>query len=170
MKSIYRSSVAWGLYGFGIGVGITLAVVILVMRLSLIHEQPSPHDFQSTVQAITTNAVNRGWHVSTPAGLREALMKSEDLPPGAVTVLELCHSDYACQMLKSHKKSSLAMMPCTLAVYERDGRVYVASLNRSMIGRFFRREAAGVLRKVRNDEKEILSFLTGAETGAMKTR
>jgi hypothetical protein len=39
-----------------------------------------------------------------------------------------------------------------------------------MIGRFFRREAAGVLRKVRNDEKEILSFLTGAETGSMQTQ
>ena len=159
MKSIYRSNTAWALYGFGIGVGITVSALIVTMRISLIHEQPSPHDFQTTVQAITANAVKKGWHVSPAAGLRDAVLTAQDLPPGAVTVLELCHSEYAGEMLRSHKRSSLAMMPCTIAVYERDGKVYVASLNRSMIGRFYRREAAGVLRQVRRDENEILNFL-----------
>jgi len=48
------------------------------------------------------------------------------------------------------------MMPCSIAVYEKYGQVYVASLNRGLVGRFFRREAAGVLGKVRADERESL--------------
>jgi uncharacterized protein (DUF302 family) len=87
---------------------------------------------------------------------RAELARTEDLKGAPVEVIELCHPDYACQILKSGKRSCLAMMPCSVAVYERDGHVYVASLNRGLIGRFFRREAAGVLRKVRADEPEIL--------------
>jgi uncharacterized protein (DUF302 family) len=98
----------------------------------------------------------RGWNVSRIEHLRGALAQSEDLKDARIEVIELCHPGYACQILRSGKRSCLAMMPCSVAVYERDGHVYVASLNRGLVGRFFRREAAGVLRKVRADEHEIL--------------
>jgi len=92
--------------------------------------------------------------------LHERLVTSADQEPlGAVhrrKVIELCHPHYACELLRSGKRSCLAMMPCSIAVYEKYGQVYVASLNRGLVGRFFRREAAGVLGKVRADERESL--------------
>ena len=51
------------------------------------------------------------------------------------------------------------MAPSTLVVYEQAGQVYVASVNTGLIGRFFRRDAAGPMQRKRSDEKEILRFL-----------
>jgi uncharacterized protein (DUF302 family) len=156
MRAVYRSNLASGLYGLFMGAGITLGTFIIFMHGAIITEQRSPYDFATTVQIISTNAINRGWKVSRVEDFRAALAQMEDLKRAPVEVIELCQSDYACQILKSGKRSCLAMMPCSVAVYEKDGHVYVASLNRGLVGRFFRREAAGVFRQVRADEREIL--------------
>jgi uncharacterized protein (DUF302 family) len=156
MRSVYLSNLAWGLYGLFMGAGITLSAFLMLMHGAIITEQRSPYDFATTVQVISTNAANRGWKVSRVEDFGAVLAQGEDLNGAPVEVIELCHPDYARQILNSGKPSCLAMMPCSVAVYEREGHVYVASLNRGLVGRFFRLEAASVLRKVRADEKEIL--------------
>ena len=156
MRAVYLSNLASGLYGLFMGAGITLGTFIMLMRGTIITEQRSPYDFATTVQIISTNAVNRGWKVSRVEDFRAVFAQAEDLKRARIEVIELCHPDYACEIFRSGKRSCLAMMPCSVAVYEKDGHVYVASLNRGLVGRFFRREAAGALRKVRADEREIL--------------
>ncbi|MBK7930866.1 MAG: hypothetical protein IPJ98_26340 [Bryobacterales bacterium] len=37
-------------------------------------------------------------------------------------MIALCNEQYACSVLKSGKKSSLAMMPCSVAVYKEGGK------------------------------------------------
>lgn len=159
MGAVYRSNPAWALFGFAVGAGITFAAFIMFLRAVVITEQRSPYDFATTLQIITTSAVDRGWNVSPVAGLPAALAQAEGLKNGRVEVLEMCHPQYGAEILKYGKPHCLAMMPCSLAVYERDGQVYVASLNRGLIGRFFRRETASVIRKVRADEREILHMV-----------
>lgn len=160
MRAIFRGNLAWGLYGLILGAAITLAGALLVMRAFLIQEQRSPFDLATTVQTITTNATQRGWKVSPVKSLEEVQGQPGEFTKPPAVVLELCHTGYAAEMLESERRSCLAMMPCTIAIYERGGRIYVSTLNRGMIGRFFRREAVGVMRQVRADEREILAFLS----------
>lgn len=160
MRAMFRGNLAWGLYGLVLGAAIALVGILLALRGSVIHEYRSPYDLATTVQTITTNATQRGWKVARLEGLQEALAQSGEFKTPPAVVLEMCHSGYANQMLASEKRSCLAMMPCSIAIYEQDGQVYVATLNRDLIGRFFRREAVGVLRQVRADEQEILKFAT----------
>lgn len=156
MKSALRGNLAWGLYGAFIGSAATLATVIMLLHGAILIERRSPHDFATTVQTISANAERLGWKVSKVEDFEYAPETAEELRKAPVAVIELCHPGHACNILKSGKRSCMAMMPCSVAVYERDGQVYVASVNHGLIGRFFRLEAAGVLRKVRADEREIL--------------
>jgi uncharacterized protein (DUF302 family) len=157
MRLNFRSNVAWGLYGLLLGAGAMSSLFIGLIRISIIQEERSPYNFTETVQAITANAVNRGWKVTTVDSVQARL--AAESGSGPVQVLELCHAEYACQLARSGRRSCLAMMPCSVAIYERNGQVYVASLNRGLVGRLYRREAADVLRKVRADEREIFRFI-----------
>jgi uncharacterized protein (DUF302 family) len=156
MGSVKRWNLIWGLSGAVVGAGITFTTMIMLVHGATIIERESPYDFATTVQTISANAANRGWTVSRVQGVHAAIAVGE-LQGMPIEVLELCHPSLACRMLRSDNRSCLAMMPCSVAVYERDGKVYVASLNRGFIGRFYR-ESANVIHNVREEERQILSL------------
>ncbi|MBK9169762.1 MAG: DUF302 domain-containing protein [Bryobacterales bacterium] len=158
MPSVFRSNVALGLYGAAMGAAITIVAMVVTFRHVVIHEHLSPYDFQTTVETLSANATEQGWNVS-----RITDMSAKTIPAAPLQLIELCHEKHAADLLGSHKRRCVSMMPCTLAVYEQDGKVYVAHVNRELIGRLFRSEAASVLRKVRADEHQIMGFLLDKE-------
>jgi uncharacterized protein (DUF302 family) len=156
MRTVTRLRLAAGLYGLVFGFALATIGFIVFMRQSIIVEQISPYDFATTMTKLKAGAAEKGWYISEMDQLHGALIKAGAPDVSAVQVIEMCPPDHACDLLKSGKRSCLALLPCSVAVYQRNGKVYVASLNRGMIGRFFRHEAFGILKEVRNDEREIL--------------
>ncbi|MBK7927530.1 MAG: DUF302 domain-containing protein [Bryobacterales bacterium] len=159
MTAFLKSHFAWGFYGLFLGAAFTIAIAVAWTRAAIIEEHESPFNFETTVQTIKDNAVHEGWRATPVEGMQTRLVEAGYDEPGRIEVIALCNEQYACSMLKSGKKSSLAMMPCSVAVYEKDGKVYVATVNKGLMGRLFRNEAAVVLRHVRNDENRMLAFL-----------
>jgi len=159
VTAFLKSHLAWGLYGLFLGSAFMLALGVGYTRRAIIEEHQSPYEFPETVQRIKNNATSLGWRTAAIEGLQANLVEAGYAEPGRIEVIALCNEHYACSMLKSGKKSSLAMMPCSIAVYERDGKVFVSAVNKGLMGRLFRTEAAGVLRHVRDDEHKILAFL-----------
>ena len=158
MSAVGRSNLAYGLGGIALGALLAFVTFVPTVRRAIIQERQSPYNFTATVQAIRDNAANLGWTVSRVEDFQQILAQTKDPAMTQLQVIELCHAGYASEMLACKKSSCVAMMPCAIAVYEQDGRVYIASLNRGLIGRLFRREAATVMGKVRADEREILRF------------
>jgi uncharacterized protein (DUF302 family) len=158
MNAVARSNLLYGLGGTALGALIAFVVFVPTVRRAIIQEWQSPYDFSSTVETIRGNAANLGWTVSRVEDFQHMLAQTKAPTMTRLQVIELCHAGYACEMLECKKSSCVAMMPCAIAVYEQGGRVYVASLNRGLIGRLFRREASTVMGKVRADEREILRF------------
>ena len=158
MSAVDRSNLLYGLGGVAVGAILAFVILVPTVRRAIIQERQSPYDFTTTVQTIRANATNIGWTVSRVENFQEMLARTKEPAMTRLQVIELCHAGYACEMLGCKKSSCVAMMPCAIAVYERGGGVYVASLNRGLVGRLFRREAAGIMGKVRADEQEILRF------------
>lgn len=158
MSAVGRSNLVYALGGVALGLLVAFVALVPTLRRAIIQELPSPYDFPTTVQEIRGNATDLGWAVTRVQDFDEILTQTRNPAITQLQVIELCHHGYACEMLSCKKTSCVAMMPCAIAVYEKDGHVFVASLNRGLIGRLFRREAATVMRKVRADEREILRF------------
>ena len=159
MRTVSRLRLSYGLYGLVFGIAFATIAFVTIMRQGLIVERESPLDFATTVRTIKTNAAAKGWTVSEMESVHSALLKAGAPDIAAVEVIEMCPSDHACQILRSGKRSCLAMVPASVAVYERNGRVYMATLNRGLIGRFYRHEAFGILKEVRTDERDILQMI-----------
>ena len=158
MSAVGRSNLMYGLGGIFLGAVVAFVIFVPTMRRAIIQEGQSPYDFPTTVNTIRANAAGMGWTVSRVEDFQDMLARVKEPAMTRLQVIELCNADYAGEMLSCKKSSCVAMMPCAIAVYERDGQVYVASLNRGLIGRLFRREASTVMGKVRADEREILRF------------
>lgn len=158
MSAVGRSNLVYALGGIALGLLVAFVTFVPTIRRAIIQERQSPYDFATTVQTIQDNAIGLGWTVTGVQDFDPILAQVEDPAITQLRVVELCHHGYASEMLTCKKTSCVAMMPCTVAVYERDGQVYVATLNRGLIGRLYRKEAATVMRKVRADEREMLQF------------
>jgi len=160
MRSVLRSRTFWGIFGFIGGAIITNIGVVLTVRSLIVSEYRSPLDLSTTVQTIAANADSRGWKVTKSYELPADLLQTANQHLGAVQVLELSHPRYTTEALQYGPNRCVAMTPQTLIVYEQNGEVFVSTVNNGVIGRFFRRQAAGPMTKVRGDEREILQFLT----------
>jgi hypothetical protein len=157
MNIVTKNRIVWGLFGLVAGVLITNAGVALTIRRSVVQEYRSPHDLVTTVQTIVNNAAARGWKVSTIEPLDE-----DSVQPGGhpwVHIVELTDPAATRGLVAFGRNRSIAIAPSTYVVYEDQGQVYVASVNTGLIGRFFRREAAGPMQRKRSDEAQILGFL-----------
>ncbi|MPN40598.1 hypothetical protein SDC9_188136 [bioreactor metagenome] len=85
-----------------------------------------------------------GWTVRTvPCGL------PAPEPGNRITVFEICSRKHAGRILSDPaSRKTAAVLPCKMAIYERDGKVYLARLN----GGLFMRLLGGLPAEVFTDE------------------
>lgn len=145
-----------------------LSVLILAIFLAgcnlggmMFHEKQSPYDFDKTVELIQANAEAEGWIIPKTYDFQASMLKYNQPDPGKIKVLKLCQAEYASKMLsQDDSKYVAAMMPCSIAVYEKsDGKVYVSSMNMGLMSKMFSGVVSDTLAKVANDDAKILNFL-----------
>lgn len=147
---------------------VLLPVLLLVVLLSscnmgqvMMHEKQSPYDFDKTVETILANTKEQGWIVPKTYDFQKSLIKHKQPDPGRINVLKICKPDYASKLLASDDTKFVgAMMPCSIAVYEKsDGKTYVSSMNMGLMSKMFSGVVGDTLGKVASDDEAILSFL-----------
>lgn len=145
-----------------------LSVLALVALLSgcnmgeiMIHENQSPYDFDKTVEVITANAKAEGWMMPKVYDFQKSLLENKQPDPGKVKALKICHPEFASRLLsQDDSKFVAAMMPCSIAVYEKsDGKVYVSSMNMGLMSKMFSGVVGDTLAEVARVDSKILSFL-----------
>lgn len=104
-------------------------------------EVPSPLGFEETLEEIEVNAKALGWKVPKKwkVNFQKNLKKVTDIDIGKNRVLKMCAPEPAAKLLVQDKYKKLtALMPCTIAVYEKsDGKVYISLLNMQIMGKMY---------------------------------
>lgn len=108
---------------------------------SMLIEVASPLNMEDTYNKLKSNAKALGWKAPKKwkKNFQKNLMKVTKQDIGPAVVLEMCEPKAAVKLLQHDKyKLMLAMMPCTIAVYEKsDGKVYVSMMNMRMMSKMF---------------------------------
>lgn len=108
---------------------------------SMLVEVESPLDFDATLERIEANAKGLGWKVPKKwkVNFRKNMMKITDVDIGPNQVLKMCEPFAAVKLLaKDEYKILTAMMPCTIAVYEKsNGTTYISMMNLDLMGQMY---------------------------------
>ena len=120
------------------GGAIALVAVGIVMPKLMVKEAVSPLGYEETVAYIQNNVTNAGWKVSALMRLDKTLAK-EGLEVLPVASFKICQPHHAEQILLDDDARFLSvMMPCSIAVYEKeDGSTYISTMNSALMGRMF---------------------------------
>ena len=124
------------LSGLIVGVVITVLAIVVVLpkQMFVVHE--SKLGFDETVEAITASASNNKWSMPHQYDL-QATMKKHGFDVQPVKVFSLCKPEHAYEVLKgNNERLASALMPCRIAVYEKDGKTFISMLNSGLFSKF----------------------------------
>ena len=125
-------------------------------------EVESPLGFEETLVRIEANAKDLGWKVPKKwkVNFQKNMMKITDTDIGPNQVLKMCEPFAAAKLLvKDEYKQLAAMMPCTIAVYEKsDGKVYVAMMNLEVMGMMYGGDVKDMAEELAPQMDQMLRF------------
>jgi len=145
------------LTGLIAGILLTVIVLIVVMPKQMFVVNESKLGFDETVTAIEKSAKDHNWSMPHLYDL-QATMKKHNFDVKPVKVFSLCKPDHAYQILSSDQERVVsALMPCRVAVYERNGKTYVSMLNSGLFSRFMGNKVKTVMGAASEENKQILA-------------
>lgn len=125
-------------------------------------EVASPLDFDATLERLEANAKDLGWKVPSKwkVDFQQNLMKVTDTDIGPNRVLKMCEPFAAAKLLlKDEYKMLTAMMPCTIAVYQKsDGKTYVAMMNLELMGDMYGGDVKEMAKELAPQMQQMLKF------------
>ncbi len=133
-----------------------------VKPMQLMIEIPSPLGFDETLEKIEENAKAEGWKVPQKwkVNFQANLQKVTGRDIGKNKVLKMCEPEVAADMLiRDELKQLSAMMPCTIAVYEKsDGKTYISMMNMELLGDLYGDIVKQSIDKIAPQMKAMLTF------------
>jgi uncharacterized protein (DUF302 family) len=125
-------------------------------------EVESPLDFEATLERIETNARDLGWKVPSKwkVDFQKNFQRITDTDIGPNRVLKMCEPFAAAKLLaKDEYKQLAAMMPCTIAVYQKsDGKTYVAMMNLDAMAAMYGGDVEDMARELGPQMDAMLKF------------
>ncbi|HDS84391.1 MAG TPA: DUF302 domain-containing protein [Phycisphaerales bacterium] len=148
------------LAGALIGVLATGMTIVFAMPSMMLKTHESNLAYDQAVDALKTRIEKAGWVISGIIPLYESLKKQGVDFERRVTLIKLCHPDYAQRILTTDRDISV-MMPCTFSVWEDDnGKVYLTQMNTGLMGKLFGGTVAEIMGgAVSRDETAMLTGL-----------
>ena len=131
-------------------------------EFKMLVEVESPLGFEETLTRIEANAKDLGWKVPKKwkVNFQKNMKKITDTDIGPNQVLKMCEPFAAAKLLvKDEYKQLAAMMPCTIAVYEKsDGKVYVAMMNLAVMGMMYGGDVKDMADELAPQMDQMLKF------------
>lgn len=156
----YKKLILSACMGLLAGVVLTAAAGAALMPSMMIETYPATHGFDQTVESLQTAIEQNGWQISNVWQINQSLEKHGRSLEPKITLIKLCHPDYAADILKTDRFVS-TMMPCTFAIWEDDGgKVYLSKMNLALMSKMFGGNIAKVMGgNVVRDEEIMLQGL-----------
>ena len=142
--------------GLIIGIAATLLIIMLILPKQMFVVKESRLGFDETVQTVEQSAVDNKWSMPHQYDL-QATMKKHGYDVSPVKVFSLCKPEHAYKILGSRDERVVsALMPCRVAVYEKDGKTYVSMLNSGLFSKFMGKNVSQVMNAASEENKRIL--------------
>lgn len=139
----------------GIAITVLAIVVVLPKQMFVVHE--SKFSFEETVETIVASASENNWSIPHQYDLQKT-MKKHGFEVNPVKVFSLCKPEHAYEILKSDEvRLASALMPCRIAVYEKDGKTFVSMLNSGLFSKFMGAKIKEIMGAASNENKLILA-------------
>lgn len=144
------------LFGFIAGIALTLLVIMLILPRQMFVVKESRLGFDETVATLEQSVVDQKWSMPHQYDL-QATMKKHGYDVTPVKVFSLCKPEHAYKILGSNDERVVsALMPCRVAVYEKNGKTYVSMLNSGLFSKFMGSNINQVMTAASEENKEIL--------------
>ena len=127
----------------------------------MIQERQSSLSFDATVERIQTNAQENGWMIPKVHNLRKSLMAHGYDDVGGMAVIEMCKPDYSSIILSDDSQKSVSvMMPCAVAVYEKqDGTTWISTMRSDKMGALLGGNVKTAMSGVYSEEPKLFDFV-----------
>ncbi len=129
---------------------------------SMLIERQSPLPFEETLVRLEANAKAAGWKVPSKwkVNFQRNLKKVTGKDIGPNQVLKMCEPEAAVNLLlKDEYKQLTAMMPCTIAVYEKsDGKTYISMMNLAAMGKMYGGDVLTMTEQLAPQMEKMLTF------------
>ena len=158
-----KNTIIGGLVGLVLGILLTGIIGYSVAPGMMMLEDESQYGFEETVAKLKESTKKQGWSIPTVHDLQKSMKKfGHDIAP--VQVFELCHPDHASKILKaSDERIVSSLMPCRVAVYEKNGKVFVSRMNSGMMAGMMGGLIAEVMQAAASENEVILEPIIGSK-------
>lgn len=132
------------------------------MDFTMLVEVPSPLGFEETLERIEENAKDLGWKVPQKwkVDFQKNMLNVTDTDIGPNQVLKMCEPFAAVKLLvKDEYKQLTAMMPCTIAVYQKsDGKTYISMMNLDAMAMMYGGDVAVMAKELAPQMQQMLKL------------
>lgn len=129
-------------------------IVIIPKKTFLVYE--SKLNFNETVQMIESSAKENKWSIPQQYDLQKT-MKKHGYEVDPIIVFSLCKPEFAYKILSGkEERLASAMMPCRVAIYERDGKTYISMLNSALFSKLMGKNIKTVMSAAVKENLELL--------------
>ena len=124
------------LIGLASGIIIGLLIAFFASPSLMFREDIYKKDFDTAVAKTEEAVLSKGWKIPAVHDL-QATMKKFDKDVRSVKIFEICHPEHSYKILsQSDERIVSNMMPCRIAVYEKeDGSVWISRMNSGLLAK-----------------------------------
>jgi uncharacterized protein (DUF302 family) len=132
--------------------------VTLLFTPSVMRENESRYDFETTLTTIEQSATGSGWSIPIVHDLQESMAKAGK-EVNQVRVFAICNPEHAVKILGGDDERIYSnMMPCHISVYTKtDGKTYISRLNVPAVSRNMPGNVKSAMKSAYKDVEDILS-------------
>jgi uncharacterized protein (DUF302 family) len=149
-------------YWYGATIGVISGILlmgILMYRAApniMLKEKATKYDFDESIKILESSILEKNWTIPVAHDL-QASLKKFGYDVRKVKVFEICKPDYAAEILEgTDERIVSAMMPCRIAIYEKEnGKVFASFMNSSVMAGAM----GGKVKKVMNPATEELKVI-----------
>lgn len=152
-----KSKLNMFIIGLFVGVTTTILAIVVILPRYMFVVKESKLGFKETIEVIEKSAAEQKWSMPHQYDL-QATMKKNGFDVQPVNVFSLCKPEHAFQILSSdNEKMASALMPCRIAVYEKEGKTFVSMLNSGLFSKFMGTKIKTVMGAAAAENKQILA-------------
>lgn len=120
----------------------------------------SPYSYEETVDKLKQSFLDNNWNVMAVKDSNAAFVKKGKDSIGKLTNMKVCKGSIAYEMLKNDDtKQFAAMMPCGVAIFEKNGKVHVSTMNLELMKEMFDPKIKSLMDVVAKDINKIMGVL-----------
>ena len=144
--------------GLASGILIGLLIAFFASPSLMFREDAYTKDFDTTVVELEKAVEAKGWKIPAVHDL-QATMKKFDKDVRSVKVFEICHPEHSYKILSQSEERIVSnMMPCRIAVYEKeDGSVWISRMNSGFLAKPMSSIIRSTMSDAAKDVEEVIA-------------